>query len=536
MKMKIRTLCALVLSFAAATHADALCPRPTDCEKPPLAVQDEYALRIVESLEGREELLFTRIGGTGIEIRDVDRPGRSLLLVDAESRVLGAGKSLAEKRAAVQALIDGVATIEIFEPNHYVFGTATGQCVAGHPADAARELIGLTKVPLANTTDTLAVVAVLDSGTQVTHPSLRGRLWTNAGEKPGNVDHDGNLIKGDVYGAAFENGHDLGDVASNSSHGMSAAGIVTADNGNGPGGIAPYARIMSLRFLDQNNVGKTWDAARAIDYAVKKGADVINMSWASLCIDTQLETAVKNAAGKPGKGVLLVSAAGNHSGLYDDDNDTCRLYPASYAVATMITVGATRSDNGCARVDTRFGRKTTHISAPGNGVWTLDRNDQCVQFDGTSAATPIVAGTAALLAGFTPGWTWKARRQYLLDSALPPPNAACGLASATGRIVNAANATSARVTIRRPSFGERVSATRPVSVDWDIAFDSTECKKFDIYYANDGKSFVHAATGVPIKPTKTTIKVPIGATTEAKIRMACQDTRLYAESPPFEVQ
>jgi subtilisin family serine protease len=522
----------LVLWSTSAAAAKVLCPRPTDCEREPLAVKNEYAVRLSTLEISRIEVLVPILNSEGITVLDEDPPERFLLLfADETNGILGAGKTLGQKKIALQALFDRERlpeTVETLEPNHYVRGE--GDCASASPTDDARNMIGL---PSARVVDSAVVVAVLDSGTFVTHASFGQRLWTRNGEQPGNSDGDGNGIKGDYYGAAFENGNNHGDIASNSSHGTMVAGIVNARADKGPAGIAPYARVMTLKFLDRNNVGKTWDAARAIGYAANSGARIINMSWTTLCEDTRLQSAVSKASTHGTEGILLVAAAGNQGSGYDDNNDLCKVYPASYPVRTMIAVGAT-DPVGCHRIDSRYGRKTVHLAAPGSSIWTTDLNDACMTFSGTSAAAPVVAGTAALLAALTPSWNWQSRRQYLLDSVRAPPRP-CQLTSVTGGIVSAAQATSAPVLIRQPASGAVVDPAK-TPVDWDLAFDSTLCRKLDIHYAKDGTNYVPVQAGVPIKPSFRQVVLPGGATAQAKIRMTCTDTRLSAESASFTVR
>lgn len=534
--MRAHAMLFLLILPGVSAGAGVLCPRPADCTKEPLAVQDEYAAHIVlRSGDGDfKRWLFPLFEAAGIAVLDVDVPEQYLLLQASDgNRILGGDQTLDDKRRALQRLIDENdvdATVELLEPNHYVRGE--GQCVPFQPPDDARWLVGLPQIASIGAGDGTVVVAVLDSGTQVGHSSFGERLWTNPGEQPGNADGDRNGIDGDYYGASFERGVDGADVSAKSSHGMMVAGVVNARHDKGPAGIAPRARVMTLRFLNKFDVGKTWDAARAIGYAAKEGAEIINMSWTTSCKDSRLERAVTKAASTGPNGILMVAAAGNHSSAYDDDNDRCKLYPASYALPTMIAVGATDAE-GCERADSRYGKTTVHLSAPGSDVWTTDRNDQCAQFGGTSAAAPFVTGAAAVLAGLTPSWNWAARRRYLLDSVQKPPGS-CTLTTQTGGIVSLVRATAAPVSVKRPSIGEVVDRLN-ARIEWDLAFRTTLCAKLDIYYAKDGQTYAAIKTDVAIKPTNGNVALPPEPTTQAKIRIVCRGTSLYAESSAFVV-
>src|SRR5262249_38252298 len=121
-----------------------------------------------------------------------------------------------------------------------------------------------------------AVVAVLDTGADMTHPDLQGALWTNPGEIPGNGiddDHDGYVD--DVHGADIVN-HD-GDPTDDEGHGTHVAGIIAARAGNGIGGagLAPDAKLMIVKVLDNHRGGTAAGLAEGIRYALAHGAKII---------------------------------------------------------------------------------------------------------------------------------------------------------------------------------------------------------------------------------------------------------------------
>ena len=129
------------------------------------------------------------------------------------------------------------------------------------------------------------VVAVIDTGVNTSHPDLDARIWRNTGETAGNgIDDDGNGYVDDVNGWNFTGAgagnNQLYDPADGDSHGTHVAGTIAARRGNsyGVAGIADNARVMPLKFLTADG-GSTSDAISAIQYAVAKGAKVINASW-----------------------------------------------------------------------------------------------------------------------------------------------------------------------------------------------------------------------------------------------------------------
>jgi hypothetical protein len=254
------------------------------------------------------------------------------------------------------------------------------------------------------------IIAVVDSGVDVTHPDLAKNLWTNPGEVPGNeVDDDHNGFIDDVHGA---------DIISPGTppddeyyHGTAVAGVAAArgDDSQGITGVAWVARIMAVRVLDENGAGDTGQLAKGILYAVANGAQVLNVSITS---DARTR-AVDDAIGVAERaGVVIVAAAGNE-GRNLADQPT---YPASSTSPAMISVAAT-SSRGVLAAWSNFGRAGVDIAAPGTDLLTTIPNGSYAAFSGTSAASPVVAGTVALMRAVQPLAGLTQIRATLLDSA-----------------------------------------------------------------------------------------------------------------------
>ena len=162
------------------------------------------------------------------------------------------------------------------------------------------------------------VIAVVDTGVDLTHPDLIGNLWANPGETPANgVDDDANGKVDDVHGYDFVSADS--DPDDFHFHGTHVAGIAAAVAGNAEGaaGVAPEARIMALRALNGNGSGSTSGIAEAIRYAALEGAGVINLSLGAPgggAGDSVLSQAVQ--AAKTADAVVVV-AAGNASSNND---------------------------------------------------------------------------------------------------------------------------------------------------------------------------------------------------------------------------
>src|SRR5690606_1467341 len=222
------------------------------------------------------------------------------------------------------------------------------------------------------------------------HPDLAANMWTNTGEVPGNgIDDDGNGVADDVHGANFVPTVATGDPMDDNGHGTHVAGTIGAVTNNhlGVAGVNWETRIMALKFLSASGSGTTAGAIRAIEYAIANGANIMNNSWGGGGFSRALEDAIREAHDA---GILFVAAAGNSS----QNNDTNPFYPASYDVPNVMSVMATDQDDdkaGCSH----FGLASVGLGAPGVGILSTTPGGSFDSFNGTSMASPHVAGAAA---------------------------------------------------------------------------------------------------------------------------------------------
>lgn len=238
------------------------------------------------------------------------------------------------------------------------------------------------------------VVAILDTGVKTDHTELSERLWRNSGEIPENgIDDDNNGYVDDVLGWNFErNSHNVADDAG---HGTHVAGIIGAqgDNTIGYSGVDWNCRLMVCKVLAADFSGYYSWWAKAIHYAVDNGARVINMSLGGKDFSRTLEEAVAYAYNH---NVLVVASMQNM-------NSSAVYYPAGHAAA--FAVGSTDPDDtrSIAFSGTLAGSNYgPHIDlvAPGNYMYGLSwrsDTDLSVMLSGTSQASPLVSGVAALL-------------------------------------------------------------------------------------------------------------------------------------------
>ncbi len=231
-------------------------------------------------------------------------------------------------------------------------------------------------------------VAVVDSVVDVNHPQLRPRVARNFGETPNNGrDDDNNGYIDDYLGFAFLSASTSDQT---NDHGSHVAGVIAADPNAGPmSGVAPEALIIPASFLDGSGSGTLGDAVLAVQYAANRGAKIINSSWGGTGCSESLANAFFELSNR---GILLVVAAGNSAA----DIDITPFYPAVYNLPGQLTVSASDAfDFVPAWSNTGF--RNAHLTAPGVEILSTAFSGRYVTMDGTSMASPFVAGAAAVL-------------------------------------------------------------------------------------------------------------------------------------------
>ena len=231
------------------------------------------------------------------------------------------------------------------------------------------------------------VIAVIDTGVDIDHPLLRGRIWTNPAERRDGRDTDGNGYVDDVHGWNFV--HNTPEVfrdAAADYHGTHVAGVAAgiAWPQIGFSGVAPAAKIMPLKFID-GEVGRTSDAIAAIRYAIDNGADVINASWGGPDASTALRQVLAESP------IPVVAAAGNHGTSVRHEPS----YPAAYDLDTVISVASIDHDGQLSSF-TSYGRDGVDVTAPGGLIPGPYPGERMLVGSGSSAAVPHVSGVLAL--------------------------------------------------------------------------------------------------------------------------------------------
>jgi thermitase len=350
--------------------------------------------------------------------RDATLPVRGLELVDPQPGV-SVGAAVAELER-----MDGVVYAE---PDHVVRQTA----VPNDPLLSYEWDMTAIRAPEAwdvTTGSAQVPVAVVDTGIDATHPDLASNVWTNPGESGGGretngLDDDGNGRIDDVHGWDFVD-HDAQPQDGNG-HGTHVSGTIAA-RGNDASGVAGLnwsSAIMPLRVLGDDGSGYVSDAITAYAYAARNGARVVNASLGGPSFSRAEHDAIAAAPS-----TLFVVAAGNDGA----DNDTTPEYPCDYDLANVVCVAASDHDDTLASFS-NYGPANVDLAAPGVDIASTWPGGRYVLLDGTSMATPHVAGAAALLLAHDGTLDVAGLRAALLGS-VHPVAALAGRVATGGRL------------------------------------------------------------------------------------------------------
>lgn len=282
------------------------------------------------------------------------------------------------------------------------------------------------------------VVAVIDSGVQIKHPDLYENIWVNQDEVAGNgIDDDKNGYIDDVNGWDFinqvpdpspklESLEDVFERPAGTHHGTIISGIIAAagNNRQGVAGVAWQTKIMPLRVLNSSGNGTTTDVVTAIDYAVKNGAHIINMSFVGSEPDPDLAAAIERAYQA---GVVVVAAAGNDLEEHGQgvNLDQTMMYPVCHDGTNNMVLGVAGADENDKKADfSNFGRNCVDLTAPGTKFFStlvyaplflLDKH-YGGYISGTSMSSAVVSGAAALAKSLLPALKGPEIRDLILEN------------------------------------------------------------------------------------------------------------------------
>lgn len=315
------------------------------------------------------------------------------------------------------------------------------------------------------------LIAVIDSGADLKHEDVVDNLWVNSREIPDNgVDDDGDGYVDDVNGFNFIS-HTSKPV-DDFGHGTMVFGEIGAVGNNNAGiaGIIWDTQIMVLKVLDARGNSNISTAVEAIEYAIGRGAKIINLSWGyspNGAPSQILENAIKKAQGV---GILVVASAGNgfgSAGHNNDEDPALANYPSSYPEDNIISVAATDSNDQLADFSD-YGSNTVDLGAPGVSIYTTAPGNNFEYFTGTSAAAPFVTGSAALIWSMNPTLNYAQIKRLILETADPLP-------SLQGKVLSGGRLNLYRALLSSPAAGGTLlSTTSPLPTPTSNLTSATE--------------------------------------------------------------
>ena len=239
--------------------------------------------------------------------------------------------------------------------------------------------------------DTNIVIGITDTGVELTHPDLTGNIKFNYADPIDGIDNDGDSLIDNYYGwDVGENDND--PTWQGNPHGVHVSGCAAAvtDNGSGGAGVGFNTKFLPVKIADAN--GDLTGSYEGIIYAADHGCSIINCSWGGPGGGQFGQTAINYAT--INKNALVVCAAGNDNGSTDH-------FPSAYNYALSVA-STTSNDNKSGFSNYGY---SIDVCAPGSNINATYVGGSYNQLSGTSMASPITAGAAALVKSIFPQYT-----------------------------------------------------------------------------------------------------------------------------------
>jgi serine protease len=362
------------------------------------------------------------VAAAGAEIVRTFRSGAVLLSVP-KGRVVAAAKTLRAQGDVRFAEPDYLMTLSA-SPNDPSFPVQWAYQNTGQTVDGVAGTPGADEKAVAAwsvTTGTRSIViAEVDSGVDYNHPDLAANIWTN----PGGI---GGCPAGTHgYNVLNHTCDPMDDETYYGSHGTHVAGILGAVGNNGIGvtGVNWTTTILPVKWVNAAGDGSTSDLLLALDWVLAaQDADVnvrvVNDS--AVYRGTASSQALSDEIALLGQhDVLFVTPAGNTA--EDNDNPATPRYPCNYDLPNLICVAASDQHDSLP-IWANWGATSVDLAAPGENILSTKRNGTYGFMDGSSMASPQVAGTAALILA-TGNMSATALKARILDNVDPLPSLA----------------------------------------------------------------------------------------------------------------
>ena len=326
-----------------------------------------------------------------------------------------------EERDVIQAveMLKGLKEVEFAEPNYLAFIQSTEESTTYQAEPYYSQQWGLNAInmpqlwEMPKTDETRPIIAILDTGVDITHPDLADNIWTNPNEATGAdyEDDDNNGYVDDVHGWDFIAGTPIiGNGMDRNGHGTHCAGIAAAvgDNGIGITGANPDAYILPIKVMGDDGTGDVATVCRGIDYATAAGANLLSMSFGGNVPSTTLYQALTKSL--TNYTVLVASAGNNYKSIYDPSGLS---FPGAFDIVIGVMASSANGQKaGFSNYDPdgpffsnynyeAFSSEVSwndemmwnyDVMAPGVGIMSTYLNGSYKELNGTSMATPMVAG------------------------------------------------------------------------------------------------------------------------------------------------
>ncbi len=248
------------------------------------------------------------------------------------------------------------------------------------------------------------VIAVIDGGFQTSHTDLKANIWVNKDEIPNDgIDNDGNGLVDDTNGWNFDQDK---NVYSPDSHGTAVMGIIGAEGNNAKGvsGVNWKIKVMLLEVADVVDIVSAYEYV----YNIRHKYDTSSGSKGSFVVATSASLGISNAfpnvapsycdaiALVSNIGILNACATTNSNVNIDITGDL----PSLCTADNMIVVNSTKKDDS--RYSSGYSKAYVDLAAPGLEIYTTSLGNVYGNFQGTSAATPVLGGGIALLFSCAP--------------------------------------------------------------------------------------------------------------------------------------
>ncbi|MDI6901884.1 MAG: S8 family serine peptidase [Anaerosomatales bacterium] len=369
----IVALVALGAPAAGSTPARPYAPASPAAAPVPAAAETAGIIVTLEPGAEPSDALVSSLRGRGLVPTDIDVDfgwAQAVVVSEPPDGDIAAAIEAIEALPGVAEASPNYVVHALWTPNDQYYQTGSQWPLARIQAQTAWDI---------ERGDASVTVAVIDTGVDLDHPDLIGKIDTA---------RDWDFIAGDAV-ADDDNGH-----------GTHVAGLIAATTNNtiGIAGAAPEVRILPVKVLTSAGTGTAESLAQGINYAVAQGADIINMSLGGPAGGPVMQTAVQNAVAA---GVVVVAASGNLG------YSSAVFYPAAYP--ECLAVGATTVDDE--RASYSNAGLPLDVMAPGGAsdglvYSTVPYGDPPYGWKyGTSMAAPHVAAAAALLRSNDPSLT-----------------------------------------------------------------------------------------------------------------------------------